>query len=117
MAKFGKILAGTALATAAVAAGMLVYNKLKESNSDFDDELNEFEENDFDDDDTVVSEYVSLNPEVVADAKEDIADAASDIKEDITDAFKDIKEDTADLFDNLKEDAADVVDDIKSELE
>ena len=49
MAKsFGKVLAGLAIAGAAVAAGMVAYTKYKEKTEDFDDELDDFEENDFD---------------------------------------------------------------------
>ncbi len=48
--KLGKFLAFTAIVGAAVAGGVALFKKYKETSDDFDDDFSDFDDDDFDDD-------------------------------------------------------------------
>lgn len=77
--KIGKVLGFAAIAAAAVAGGMALYNKFKKSDEDFDD-FDDFDDDDFDDDfsdlDIENRGYTSISPED-EDAVDKPADAAA----------------------------------------
>lgn len=108
--KLGKALIFTALASAAAAGGMALYNKYKASTDDFDDDFLDFddEEDDLDDDldDTSAGEqaergYVSIPREDNSDnAKSDDYKVNVDVS--IADNFNDDEED--DDFDFISDD-------------
>ena len=112
--KLGKALIFTALAGAAAAGGMALYNKYKASTDDFDDDFLDFddEDDDFDDDldDTSASEqaergYVSIPREDNADAeKNDEYKVNVDVS--ISGDFND-DEDDNDGIDFISDDEAD----------
>lgn len=98
--KLGKALVFTALASAAVAGGIALYNKYKSSSDDFDDDFFDFddEDDDFDNiqNDSVEREYVSIptdeaEEEVKTDEKKVNVDVSID-----TSTFKDDDDETTD---------------------
>jgi hypothetical protein len=107
--KLGKALLFTALAGAAVAGGMAIYNKYKASTDDFDDDFLDFDDedddldDDFDDDfldNRSEREYVSIPRE---NKSEDDFKVNVDVK--IADTFVD---DEDDYLDDIEDESKDV---------
>lgn len=100
--KFGKIVLLTALASAAAAGGIALYNKYKASSEDFDDDFLDFDDEEDEDFDSTLDdtgrEYVSIPREAANDTSED-----SVVKNDNYNVNVDVSIDTS----NFKEDEED----------
>lgn len=83
--KFGKFLGFAAITAAAVAGGMAIYKKFKQSDEDFDD-FDDFDDDDFDDDfsdlDIENRGYTSLNPDDSQEQEQPVEDAEDLVTED-----------------------------------
>ena len=111
--KLGKALLFTALAGAAVAGGMAIYNKYKASTDDFDDDFLDFDDedddldDDFDDDfldDKNEREYVTIPRDDKAENESEDFKVNVDVK--IADTFVDDEDDDLDEIEDDKEDVS-----------
>ena len=119
--KLGKIVLLTALASAAAAGGIALYNKYKASSDDFDDDFLDFDDEDEDDDfdavlDDTAREYVSI-PRESSDKGNDDGVVKSDnynVNVDVsidTSNFKDEDETEDDIFFETEDTADEAVSD------